>query len=75
MHNIKSNFDKVLQTNKSLNFSDFKADDNILKPGISSLISDIEVMSLIIVAEYMSLDSENWFLRKLIMFIPKTFLV
>jgi len=65
MHNIKSNFDKVFHTIKSLNITEFSNDGNIRRPGISPLFTDIEVISLIIVAEYMSLDSENWLFKKI----------
>ena len=65
MHNIKSNFDKVLQTIKSLQLSDFNEFDNINRPGVSPLFTDIEVISLALVAEFMSLDSENWLFKKI----------
>lgn len=65
MHNIKSNFDKVFQTIKSLRLPDFDSQGNIPKPGISPLFTDLEVISLVIVAEYMSLDSENWLFKKI----------
>lgn len=40
MHNIKGNFDKILQTIKSFNLNDFDADGNAFKVvgGHSSLI-------------------------------------
>lgn len=65
MHNIKSNFDKVFHTVKSLNIPEFNIDGNIRRPGMSPLFTDIEVISLVIVAEYMSLDSENWLFKKI----------
>ena len=65
MHNIKSNFDKVFHTIKSLDLPDFGDDGNINRPGISPLFTDIEVISLALVAEYMSLDSENWLFKKI----------
>jgi len=65
MHNIKSNFDKICQTIKSLNMRTFQEDGNIKKPGIRSKFSDLEVISLALVAEYMSLDSENWLFKKI----------
>ncbi len=60
MHNIKSNFDKIYQTIKSLNLDFFNQDGNINRPGATPQFSDIEVISLVLTAEYMSLDSENW---------------
>ena len=65
MHNIKSNFDKIYQTIKSLNLDFFNEDGNISRPGISPQFSDIEVLSLVLTAEYMSLDSENWLFNKI----------
>ena len=65
MHNIKSNFDKIYQTIKSLNLDFFNKDGNISRPGISPQFSDIEVLSLVLTAEYMSLDSENWLFNKI----------
>lgn len=65
MHNIKSNFDKILQTIKSLEVEYFDVAGNIPKPGRSPLFTDLELISLALTAEYMSLDSENWLFKKL----------
>lgn len=65
MHNIKSNFDKIYQTIKSLDLGMIDSNGNIPKPGKCSQLSDLEVISLYIVAEYMSLDSENWLFKKI----------
>jgi hypothetical protein len=65
MHNIKSNFDKIFQTIKSLELDIFDQQSNIPKPGRRSLFSDLEVVSLAITAEYMSLDSENGLFNKI----------
>ena len=65
MHNIKSNFDKIYQTIKSLNIEFFEDDGNIRKPGRRSQFSDLEVISLTLASEYMSLDSENWLFKKI----------
>lgn len=65
MHDIKSNFDKIFQTIKSFDLIDFDESGNVTKPGRTPLFSDIEVLSLIITAEYMSLDSENWLFKKI----------
>ena len=54
-----------MQTIKSLNIPDFDDNGNIPKPGIDPLFTDLEVISLLIVAEYMSLDSENWLFNKI----------
>jgi hypothetical protein len=65
MHDIKSNFDKVYQTIESPNLSVFDSSDNLLKPGPRSEFTDLEVIALSLVAEFMSCDSENWLFNKL----------
>ncbi len=65
MHNIKSNFDNIHQTIKSLNLSIFDANGNVPKPGRTSQFSDLEVLSLPLTAEYMPLDSENRLFKKM----------
>ena len=65
MHDLKSNFDKVLQTIKSLNLSVVDQNGNIPKPGRVPLFADLEVLSLVLTAEYMSLDSEDWLFKKM----------
>ena len=65
MHDLKSNFDKVLQTIKSLNLSVPDQNGNIPKPGQVPLFADLEVLSLVLTAGYMSLDSENWLSKKI----------
>ncbi len=65
MHNIKSNFDKIYLTIKSLNLDFFDESGNLAKPGRTSQFSDLEVISLALTAEYMSLDSENWLFGKI----------
>lgn len=65
MHNIKSNFDKVFHTIKSLDLSDFDDVGNTRRPGIAPLFTDLEEIILAIVADYMSFDSENWLFKKI----------
>lgn len=65
MHNIKSNFDKISQTIKSLDLDYFDENGNIPKPGRSPQFADIEIIGLALTAEFMSLDSENWLFNKL----------
>ena len=65
MHNIKSNFDKIHQTIKSLDLDFFDERGNVPKPGNTPQFSDLEVISLSLTAEYMSLDSENWLFNKI----------
>ena len=65
MHNIKCNFHKIYQTIKSLQIDLFDNNGNLKKPGNKPQFSDLEVISLTLTAEYMSLDSENWLFNKL----------
>lgn len=65
MHNIKRNFDKIYQTIKSLDTGLFNQNDNIPKRGSTPQFSDLEVISLALTAEYMSLDSEIWLFNKI----------
>lgn len=65
MHDIKSNFDKVLQTIKSLHLEVFDQSGNIAKPGPRPEFSDLEVIALTLASEYMSVDSENWLFNKI----------
>ena len=43
----------------------FDETGNIPKPGIPSLFTDLQVVSLAFTAEYMSLDSKNWLFNKI----------
>ena len=65
MHDIYSNFIKILETVKSLDLSLFDASGNVTRHGMKPQFSDIEVISLALTAEYMSLDSENWLFNKI----------
>ncbi len=65
MHTIKSNFDKIVQTIKSLKVNCFDETGNIPKPGMPSLFTDLQVLSLALTAECMSLDNENWLFNKI----------
>jgi hypothetical protein len=64
MHDIKTNFDKVFHTIKSLDLSVFDSSGNLCKPGPRPEFSDLEVIALALTAEYMSCDSENWLFNK-----------
>lgn len=59
MHNIKSNFEKVFHTIKSLNLTGFNEDGNICKPGNSPLFTDVEVINLALVAEFHELCTKH----------------
>lgn len=73
MHDIYSNFIKVHQTIKSLELPLFDTSGNILRHGLKPQFSDIEVISLALTAEYMSLDSENWLFNKIKNDYPEQF--
>lgn len=51
MHNIKSNFDKILQTIKSLEVDVFDSQGNIPRPGSAPQFTDLQVISLALTAE------------------------
>jgi hypothetical protein len=65
MHNIKGNFDKIYQAIKSLQLKDFDLEGNVKKVGRKPKFSDLEVISLNLVAEYLSIDSENFLFKKI----------
>ena len=65
MHNIKNNFDKILQTIKSLEINDFDEFGNVKRVGPKPKFSDLQVISLNLTAEYMSIDSENFLFKKI----------
>lgn len=65
MHNIKANFDKMLETIQSLEINDFDKYGNVKRVGPKPKFSDLQVISLNLTAEYMSIDSENFLFKKL----------
>ena len=65
MHNIKDNFDKILQTIKSFSINDFDGSGNINRPGPKPKFTDLEIISLSLTSEYMSIDSENLLFKKI----------
>ena len=65
MHNIKNNFDKILQTIKSFPINDFDGSGNINRPGPKPKFTDLEIISLSLTSEYMSIDSENLLYKKI----------
>lgn len=65
MHNIKTNFDKVLNVIKEIIGNEIGADGNFLRPGPKPKFTDIEVMALSLTAECLSIDSENFLFIKL----------
>jgi hypothetical protein len=65
MHNIKTNFDKILVIIKDILSDEINAKGNYLRRGTVPKFSDIEVMALSLTAECLSIDSENYLFSKL----------
>jgi hypothetical protein len=65
MHNIKANFDKILVVIKDILNDEISASGNYLRRGTVPKFSDIEVISLSLTAECLSIDSENYLFSKL----------
>ena len=66
MHNIKTNFDKILGVVKDIVGDEINEKGNYLRPGTRPKFSDIEVIALSLTAECLSIDSENYLFSKLI---------
>ncbi len=65
IHNLKTNFDKILDITKSFFQDSMNADgDYYYYPGKSKL-SDCELIALSILGEAIAIDSENYLVRKL----------
>jgi hypothetical protein len=60
MHNIKSNFDKILRVLRETLGEDSGIFENRVKPGPKTKFTDIEIVALACTAEYMGYDSENY---------------
>lgn len=65
MHNLKTNFDKILEICKFQTEDLFDANGNICRPGTKPKFSDLEVISLSLTAEALGIDSENLLFSKL----------
>lgn len=65
MHNIKTNFDKILGVIKDILCDEINEDGNYLRRGTKPRFSDIEVIALSLTAECLSIDSENYLFSKL----------
>lgn len=66
MHNIKTNFDKILVVIKDILGDEINDQGNYLRRGTVPRFSDIEVIALSLTAECLSIDSENYLFSKLI---------
>lgn len=65
MHNIKTNFDKILVVVKDILKDGINESGNYLRRGTKPKFSDIEVIALSLTAECLSIDSENHLFSKL----------
>lgn len=65
MHNIKTNFDKIIDKIKPFAQNIVNQSGNVPRPGVKPKFSDLEVMALAITAEVLSIDSENLLFHKL----------
>jgi hypothetical protein len=65
MHNIKTNFDKILGVIKDILCDEINENGNYLRRGTKPRFSDIEVIALSLTAECLRIDSENYLFSKL----------
>jgi hypothetical protein len=65
MHNIKTNFDKILVVIKDILSAEINEKGNYLRRGTTPRFSDVEVIALSLTAECLSIDSENYLFSKL----------
>jgi hypothetical protein len=73
MHNLKVNFDKILKICK-LNSNDLVNEfGNVPRPGPIPKFSDLEVISLSMMAEALGIDSENLLFLKIRTDYPEDF--
>lgn len=66
MHNIKTNFDKILDLLKDILSDEINEKGNYKRRGVVPRFSDVEVMALSLTAECLSIDSENYLFSKLV---------
>ena len=65
MHNIKTNFCKIIEVIKEIIGEETDAKGNYLRRGTKPRFTDIEVIALSLTAECLSIDSENLLFSKL----------
>ena len=65
MHNLKSNFDKILDITKTLYKGTIDADDNYYFFPKNPKMSDCEIIALSLVGETIGIDSENYLFGKI----------
>ena len=59
MHNLYANFVKILEICKDFSKDLVNERGNLPRRGVVTRFSDLEVISLSLTAEYMSIDSDN----------------
>ncbi len=64
MHDVKMNFDKILEVLKSILQNNFDQSGNFSRGGKKPKFSDLEVISFNLISEYLSIDSEKLFFKK-----------
>ena len=65
MHNIKTNFDKIIMVVKDILGKEINENGNYKRRGSVPRFSDIEVITLSLTAECLGIDSENYLFSKL----------
>lgn len=65
MHNIKTNFDKILDLLKDILRDEINEKGNYRRRGVVPRFSDVEVMALSLTAECLSIDSEHYLFSKI----------
>jgi hypothetical protein len=65
MHNIKNTFDKFYKIIFEILKEQVNEQGNFIKPGVRPKFSDIEIITLSLVSECLSIDSENYLFGKL----------
>ncbi|MBP6430671.1 MAG: IS982 family transposase [Ferruginibacter sp.] len=66
MHNIKVNFDKIIDVVKDILRDELTVRNNFKRRGVIPRFSDVEVISLSLTAESLGIDSENYLFSKLL---------
>jgi len=65
MHNLKTNFDKILEQIKPFAIKIVNSKGNIPRCGVIPKFSDLEIVALSMTAEALSIDSENLLFKKI----------
>ena len=65
MHNIRTNFCKIIEVIKEIIGNEMDSKGNYLRRGTKPKFSDIEVIALSLTAECLGIDSENYLFSKL----------